>query len=370
MGIFTISKRTRHQWRQAKVLIVAMAISVLVHLAIAVNPSLGLGQITLGEPPSPAEPITYTDIAAIDDSPSAIEQPSATTHPIAKIADDLAPAPANTSDAGNSETAPATDSNALATDSAPPADNEAVPVATSAENMVPPTDSPSSSNSRQAEATSIQRSFPARLTLSYDLFKGDEGVKLGRASHRWLTEGGNYQLDSEAEATGMLALLNLGIYSQQSRGKLGPQGITPEHYREMRGENRRHHYIAEFDYSNYTLQLGQADSLKNVEFSIGAQDQLSFIYQLALKAPLPASITLPVATGRKYALYTIDNLGEKKLRTPLGELNTLHLSRQKRQPKDESIDIWLAIDFNYVPVKIVMTDRKGDTYSQVIRSMN
>lgn len=366
MGIFTLSKRSRQAWRQAKLLVIFIIISVLLHLVLVANPAMKLGMLSQSEPPPVEAPMTYTDIATEDARAATIEHATTSGRQIAAIE----PAPAvepnsaeNTStdqpSASEPQASEATPSNA---DPTTPVAADAVPATTEAEV------SPTATN--QTAQTNGRRRFPARLTLSYDLFKGDEGIKLGHASHRWLADGDAYQLDSKAEATGMLAMLKLGNYSQQSRGRLTAQGITPEHYREMRGENRRHHYIADFDYSSHTLQLGQVDAINPVEFAEGTQDQLSFIYQLALQAPLPASITLPIATGRKYGPYTIDNLGVKKLRTPLGELNTLHLSRQKRQAKDETIDIWLAIDHHFVPVKIMMTDRKGDTYSQLITSIN
>lgn len=369
MGSFIISKQTRRHWHQARFLVVAMVVSVLLHLALALNPSLHLGLLSLGSPPPEQEPMTYTDVAVV----------SETSSPIAEVQTPSPPAATSTTVA---PPLPAASSETTQTSADPLAGNEQhIPEADALTNLDAPADAPSNnheapntsaeaSQAYQADRSTNRRAFPARLTLSYDLFKGDQAIKIGRANHRWFAEGGRYQLSTEAEATGILAMLNLGIFSQQSRGKLTTQGIAPEHYREMRGENRRHHYIAEFDYANNTLQLGLADAPNITELAPGTQDQLSFIYQLAMQAPLPASVTLPITTGRRYAPYTIAILGEKSLRTPLGELNTLHLSRLKRQAKDEAIDIWLAVDYHYLPVKIVMTDRKGDTYSQLIRTIN
>lgn len=370
MGSFTFSKRTRRAWHQARIIVVAMLISVLLHLALILNPSLQLDLASFGSPPPQDDPMTYTDVAVDHDDASTNTVASAPSHPQAASEPNTPPQSTATTESAQTSTAAATD------DQQQPDDTEALPhhdaetVTGNNDHVEVNNTQAPASKSREEERTSIRRTLPAQVTLSYDLYKGDEGMKIGRASHHWRAEGNLYQLSTEAEATGMLALLNLGVFSQQSRGKLTTQGLMPEHYREIRGENRRHHYIAEFDYANNTLQQGQADAPNKIELIPGTHDQLSFIYQLAMQAPLPASVTLPITTGRRFAPYTIVVLGEKQLRTPLGELNTLHLSRQKRQAKDEAIDIWLAVDYHYLPVKIVMTDRKGDTYSQLIRNIS
>ena len=55
-------------------------------------------------------------------------------------------------------------------------------------------------------------------------------------------------------------------------------------------------------------------------------------------------------------------MGEEDIDTPAGRFRTLHL----RAAGETLTEIWLALDHQRLPVKIRFTDKKGDSYSQVL----
>ncbi len=93
----------------------------------------------------------------------------------------------------------------------------------------------------------------------------------------------------------------------------------------------------------------------------GAQDLLSFHYQLGYLAKLVDGATMGVASGKKFERYRFDALGEEETTTPAGRFRTLHV----RVQTDSVTELWLALDRLMLPVKIRYTDRKGDSFEQV-----
>lgn len=211
---------------------------------------------------------------------------------------------------------------------------------------------------------------PLNVTLDYSLLRGVDGFTLGKVRHTWKISDGRYALSAVAKATGLLSLLNLGEYVQSSEGVITPDKVLkPEIYREQRGQEAKHNYIAQFDYAHNTLTYGRVSKTSTVELPPGTQDQLSFAYQLALNAPFSSNPIRLSVVGKKLGRYTLNVVGEESIDTEMGRLRTLHLSRVRERKKDEGVDIWLALDHHYLPVKVRFTDRKGGVLEQVVRAI-
>ncbi|TSA40542.1 MAG: DUF3108 domain-containing protein, partial [Betaproteobacteria bacterium] len=58
-------------------------------------------------------------------------------------------------------------------------------------------------------------------------------------------------------------------------------------------------------------------------------------------------------------------VAEENLETPLGSLKTVHLSKL-HDPGEEGTEIWLGMDYHYLPVKIRQIDKHGDSAEQLI----
>ena len=58
--------------------------------------------------------------------------------------------------------------------------------------------------------------------------------------------------------------------------------------------------------------------------TLGAQDLLSFNYQLGLLANLASGSSLPVATGKKYGQYRLEVVGDEEVEVPAGTFRCLH----------------------------------------------
>ncbi len=200
----------------------------------------------------------------------------------------------------------------------------------------------------------------SRGVIRYAIYKESLGLQIGRGEQTWeFTEDGRYRLSGMTETSGLAALLKSVRFEQESRGRLLAGGLQPERYRSWKnGQDVREN--ADFDWSTAVLHL-ERDGSEHV-LQPGSQDVLSLIYQLAYLGRLADGSNVAVMTGKKYERYALDSLGEEMLETPLGPLRTLHL----RATTESVTEIWIALDRQHLPVKIRFTDKKGDSYYQMV----
>jgi hypothetical protein len=90
-----------------------------------------------------------------------------------------------------------------------------------------------------------------------------------------------------------------------------------------------------------------------------AKDLMSFIFQYVLAPPVPGRYRVPITTGTRFDVYDIEVAEEQSIETPLGKLRTLPI-RQLPGSREGRIEIWLAADYRYLPVRIRHFDRKGN----------
>lgn len=200
--------------------------------------------------------------------------------------------------------------------------------------------------------------MPQRVTARFTLFKGLNGMKVGRAEQIWKLDGDRYTISSVAEATGLFSLFASGKHIQESRGEITPAGLKPSNYRVERGQKADRTDAAEFDWNAMTLTLASGGGKQTLKLPEGTQDMLSFMYQLAFAPPQSSVVKLPITNGRKLDSYTYWVV-EEALETPMGVLNTLHLGKQ-REEGEKDTEVWLAADYHYLPVKISQIDKDGD----------
>lgn len=210
---------------------------------------------------------------------------------------------------------------------------------------------------------------PLNLVVEFSLRKGIDGMKVGRVVHTWQISDGRYVISSVMEATGFFALLKRGMFVQSSQGRITPKGLQPDQYWEQRGQEPDRTFHALFDYKKNKLTYGRDGETTTVSFSPGTQDQLSFVYQFALGAPISGTQQFAMTNGRKLGNYTYELVGEEPVATGAGELRTLHVSKVRKEPDDDTVDIWLAVDHQYLPAKVRLTSSDGDVAEQVMEGI-
>ncbi|MBT9613332.1 MAG: DUF3108 domain-containing protein [Burkholderiales bacterium] len=315
----------------------AIAFSLLVHISLLLGPQIEL-------PSWSAPPPLTVDIQTPPPPPASLPQPvrrpirpAPKTPPLAQTLPEITTAQSPTPESTTpSEPAPLTQTPETPPPLAAPIDNR-------------PT-------------------FPNQFELVYTVYRGDQGMSVGKTTHKWRTANNQYLLTSSTEATGLFSLFFGGRYILTSRGELSANGLKPISFWIQRGQSGERTEFAEFDWEAKSLQYGRSDERRNVALGEGTQDQLSVFYQLALTAPHSGRFKLALTTGRKFNQYDYQVIGEETIETPLGPLKTQHLARVA-QEAGNSADIWLAVDHHFLPVRFKLGSQKGEILDHVIAEM-
>ena len=207
------------------------------------------------------------------------------------------------------------------------------------------------------EQASARPRLPANGTIQYRVDRGDSNFEIGVARHAWEIVDGHYRLTSLVETTGLAWLLKSVRLEMESRGQLTAEGLQPDFFVTRRNglETREKAF---FDWEIMKIRLGNRPEQALVP---GAQDLLSFNYQLGFLPHLQDGTVLPVTTGKKLGIYRLEVLGDEEIDIPSGVLRTLHL----RASGETTTELWLAYDYLLLPVKIRYVDKDGDIYVQV-----
>lgn len=209
------------------------------------------------------------------------------------------------------------------------------------------------------ETVARSQPFPSSGRVRFVVTAGP-GLEIGRAEHTWRIEGRHYVLRSALETTGLAALLRPERLLQQSEGVFGARGFVPQRLRVTR--NGQAAERADFDWTRGIVRLEHRGRVSEVAVARGAQDVLSVFYQVALFPPAGANFEADVATGKGTYRRVFRAIGERRIALPVGELRALDVRAQ--QDDGERIDVWLAADRDYLPVRIRMVDRKGNVIEQ------
>ena len=197
--------------------------------------------------------------------------------------------------------------------------------------------------------------------------KFDSGAA-GKAAmeYQLLPDGSHYQLRSVIEASGLASLFIPNLL-QTSDGVLVRSGLQPQHYLYQFGSKKNKTFSADFDWPNQKLRLHSASEDRLVDLPEGAQDLLSFMYQFMFVAPLQ-NMQITVTNGKKLGIYDYSFEGEEIVPTKMGNLNTFHILRRSAEGDDKT-ELWLALDYQHVPVKIRKTEKEGKVYELLITSL-
>ena len=174
-----------------------------------------------------------------------------------------------------------------------------------------------------------------------------------------LQDGVHYQINSVAKARGLAALV-LSELVQTSEGLLTKTGLQPNKFSYDYGGKASKSRLATFDWQTKVVKMETAAGIATDDLPDDAQDLLSFMYQFMYVPPLH-TMQIHIVNGKNLRSYDYSFEGEETTLLPIGETKTVHIQHSNAET-DEKIDLWLAVDNQYLPVKIVKVDKNGKIY--------
>ncbi len=202
--------------------------------------------------------------------------------------------------------------------------------------------------------------LPPSATLSYEVRYSTRGnITHGTGIIDWQAGSGGYTVQ------GKVSKFGFALSSFKSQGSIDDSGIVPMLYLEKNARRAE------------TLTRFQRDAPQSIFFSAnngeapletGAQDRASILWQLAAVARSGNNTLVPgvqfqvlVAGVKDAEQWQIDVIGEEIIELETGSTRAWHLVRAPRaNTRDKRIDIWLAPNRQWYPVKLRYTEATGD----------
>jgi hypothetical protein len=207
------------------------------------------------------------------------------------------------------------------------------------------------------------------IETTFDIYLNEDQARAGEAKIIYDASAvGQYKLYWTIKATGLLALFYPDLV-QSSEGLIdAAHGLRPVNYRYQFGDKANKSYQAAFNWTNQTLLLQTSKGDKTVELTPNAQDYLSFMYQFMFKPPLH-TMQISLTNGKRFSSYDYSFEGEETLTLDFGEVKTYHIKHAKSN-SDEKTELWLAVDYQFIPVKISKAEKDGQVINQIATMIN
>ncbi len=210
-------------------------------------------------------------------------------------------------------------------------------------------------------AAAGQAAPPGRITLHYEMSRN--GTVLGNVVETLEHDGETYTITSETRGRGILALF--GVLKRTSRGRVTPEGLRPDEFRDERGSSWA--VSAKFDWIAHSVtQERKGKSSETLKMQGRAQDPLSLAYSFAFAPPKGKEYDVTRADGRGLTPFRFTVVGNEKLATPAGEMQTLRIAKVRDGPEDKSTDIWFAAERDFLPVRVLIVDSDGTRADQIV----
>lgn len=199
---------------------------------------------------------------------------------------------------------------------------------------------------------------PPQVELDWDLTK--DGSTIAVIEQRLAHGGGRYEIRETWEGRGLFRLL--GGAKRLSRGEVSAGGLRPLDYSDER--SNRDPERASFDWKAKTVTYQYKGPPATIPLPAHPTDDLAALFSFAFGAPLGAQVMMDVVNGRGISDRVFANEGREKVSTPAGTFDAVKLVRRK--DNGDRAEIWLATDRNYLPVRVLVVDRKGTRIDQVL----
>ena len=209
-------------------------------------------------------------------------------------------------------------------------------------------------------AAMAQAAPPERVTLTYELKRN--GTVHVDVSETLEHDGRTYAITSEGRGRGILALF--GALKRTSRGHITPRGLRPDEFRDQRPGGWA--VSAKFDWDARSVTQEKNGKSETLKMPSDAQDPLSLAYSFAFVPPKGKEYDVTRADGRGLTPFHFAVVGNEKLTTPAGEMQTLHIAKVPDGPEDKSTDIWFAAERDFLPVRVLVVEKDGTRTDQLV----
>jgi hypothetical protein len=203
-----------------------------------------------------------------------------------------------------------------------------------------------------------------KVIIDYEVRRSLDSSPVGASKTIYLfEEESRYSIRNEVEAKGFVSLFYWNKLVQTSDGLITPEGLKPINYHYQFGNKIDN--IAVFDWESKKIITTISGKTNEFDLLEGSQDMLSFMYQFMFEPPL-TKMKIFITNGKNYKSYDYSYIGDEIVESETDKMLTMHIAKFNYS-NEERIDLWLAKDFRYLPVKIRKTEKDGSILDQTAK---
>ena len=200
-----------------------------------------------------------------------------------------------------------------------------------------------------------------KVIINYDVRRSLDSSPIGAAKTIYLLDQDHrYSIRNEVEAKGLVSLFYWNKLIQTSDGLVTSDGLKPLNYHYQFGSKIDNSAV--FDWESKKIITTMNGKTNEFEMLEASQDMLSFMYQFMFEPPL-TRMKLYITNGKSYKPYDYAYIGDEIIETDVDKIVTMHIAKFNYN-NEERIDLWLAKDYRYLPVKIRKTEKDGSILDQ------
>jgi Protein of unknown function (DUF3108) len=207
---------------------------------------------------------------------------------------------------------------------------------------------------------------PQRVQIELEVHV--RGINAGVGHDVLEHDGKQYSVISESKTVGLAAVLYGLNIRREARGLVTKSGLKPLHFQEE--NSRKPKRAADFDWDAKQLKLTDGDSVSTVDLPENSFDQTSFAYAFAFRPPGQELPPVHLTDGRKLSDYQYKMLGREKIKTAMGELDTVHFQKIREGDDKRGFDVWLAVEHHYLPVQIRFLEKDGTVLESTVTAIS
>lgn len=207
------------------------------------------------------------------------------------------------------------------------------------------------------------RALPSQINLKYEVIKN--GLPFANIKEHFQIKDNAYSATSVAKGIGVFALF--GERKLSSSGQVTGQGLQPTHFELHQGDNAKKTLKTAFDWQKKQLVMQVKGETKHAALLAGTQDLVSYAYQFMFNpALLKTPFSVHLTTGKKLKKYDY-TVEPQTLNIDGKDIETIHLIPVKTdKSRKDSKEFWLAKQYHYLPVHIVVIDKRGKKLEQTL----
>ena len=207
---------------------------------------------------------------------------------------------------------------------------------------------------------------PQRVQMDFSVTSGTMNLGVGRdvLEH----DGKLYSVISETKTVGLAAFLYKLNIRRESRGLITLGGLRPSHFEEAR--TRKPKRAVDFDWDAKLIRLTDGANVQTLPLPDNTFDHTSFAYAFAFRPPSDEILPVFLTDGRKLSDYKYQIIGREKLKTALGDLETVHFQKVQEADDKRGFEVWLSVQHHYLPVQIRFIEKNGTVLDSTVTAIS